>query len=241
MKSKIFFISVTIILAIAFGAFNFLSPSASFQPKSEQLSTLQQTKSATLQSQSTKKTDLIAEQPSQQNIRAASLTQDKPTSADPGKQIEAADPEKTIFRSDDYRQLLFSDDTSLIVAAKQDFKTTESMEHEHYLQQVFLDWQQQNPQYNTIRLDVAECDKNACFVSLAGVERLTELQLQQLEDELLFNKQKFSGITAAGTGGTYGIYDDGNTKHFRLVYVTNEHFRGIHWEHNEQQPVYAAQ
>lgn len=223
MKNIIIFISVIVILVMAYAGLKVINPptdtTQSFVDSANMKAT-QSTQQLTKNVQKSTENNLKrqesvqgkSQQDHQSNVTEHSLTENSRTTA---------------FDTNQYSELFHSADVYDLLQQRQGDKTAQSIEHEMSLQQTFLDWQQEHQKFRVLRLEIAECDANACFVSLAGIEQLTEKQLQQLEDELLFNKNKFSSITATGTGGTYGIYDDGVSKHFRLLYVTGEQFNAI--------------
>ncbi len=133
-----------------------------------------------------------------------------------------------VFDSKRFNSLLFSEDfTAETPNYITDNKTNESVENQLYLYQTFYESIRYTPQFSSLSLELAECDADFCVVSLAGLEQLSKDDITQLEDELLFNKQGMSKVTANGVGGTYGIVEKDGYSYFRIVYITSSRFTGV--------------
>lgn len=134
-----------------------------------------------------------------------------------------------VFNGEKYKTLLFSEDfISEVANYISDNKTNESVENELYLQRYFFDSIQNINEFSRLSVEFTECDIDICLLSISGLEQLSEIELEQLENELLFNKEGLSKITAKGTGGTYGIFKNNGNSYFRVIYITNPKFSGIH-------------
>lgn len=91
-------------------------------------------------------------------------------------------PERTLLQLLAQPDHFVRDSLALLSGQVQD-----SVDAEIALQQYFFNWQQQQPSYASVSLQLARCNPKLCIVSLVDVSALTPTQQQQLASSLQFS------------------------------------------------------
>lgn len=158
--------------------------------------------------------------PSNHNL----LNQSQATEQQPTSPVDDEAP--TRFHADDFQSFMNATEPNealRLLLVKQD---ATSVAHELTLDSQFQQWQQQHRMHQ-LSLQTARCSTEVCFVSIAGVEGLSEQQFSQLETELLFNKTHgFAQVAAAQAGGSYGIFTQDSQQFLRVVIATHPKYSG---------------
>jgi hypothetical protein len=145
-----------------------------------------------------------------------------------GNAADSIMPAKQVFNSEKFKSFISSSDyLSQKSSFISDIKNNKSYESELEINKEFNEKMKSKPEFSKLSLDVAECDVDACIVSLSGLEYLSKDDIEKLENEMTSNKSGMAKVTAKGTGGTYGFFNDNGMTYFRIVYIINDKFSGM--------------